>query len=134
MPTGFTLIPTQYGDYERMGTKTIRGWDMPLPDDVPLVIEPDKEYLNRRQLEDYRQHRQEVLEWLWTVGKDSERNDGYSKSVTRNMAYRLSKIYRWVWDREDRYTTEITHEDADAYLREIAGMDWKNSNKSQYRW
>jgi site-specific recombinase XerD len=105
---------------------------MSLPDDVPLVIDPAMDYLNRRQLEDYKQHRKEVLGWLWEVGKNPEREEGYSKSVTRNMAYRLSKIYRWVWEREDRYTTEITHEHADAYLREIAGRDWKNSNKSQY--
>lgn len=105
---------------------------MSLPDDVPLVVEPAKEYLNHRQVEDYKQHRREVLDWLWTVGKDPERDEGYSKSVTHNMAYRLSKIYRWVWDREDRYTTEITQEHADEYLREIAGKDWKNSNKSQY--
>ena len=105
---------------------------MSLPGDVPLVIEPDRKYLNRRQLEDYKQHRKAVLGWLWSEGKDPEKGEGYSKSVTRNMAYRLSKIYRWVWERDDRYTTEITHDHADAYLREVAGKDWKNSNKSQY--
>lgn len=105
---------------------------MSLPDDIPLVINPAEDYLNRRQLEDYKQHRTEVLTWLWTVGKNIDRGEGYSKSVTRNMAYRLSKIYRWVWNRENRYTTHITHDHADAYVREIAGKPWKNSNKAQY--
>ena len=48
------------------------------------------------------------------------------------MAYRLSKIYRWVWDRRGSYTTTITHDHADSYVNEIAGNEWKNSNKSQY--
>lgn len=102
-----------------------------LPDDVPLVVGPDREYLNQRQREDYKHHRQELLEWLYTFGKDPQMVDGYSHAVTVNTAYRLSKIYRWLWDREG-YTTQLTHDNADAYLREIAGKDWQNSNKAQY--
>jgi hypothetical protein len=105
---------------------------MSLPDDVPLVIDPDREYLNARQLEDYRQHRENLLEWLYRKGKDPDRQEGYSHTVTRNMAYRISKIYRWLWERQDRYTTNLSHNQADAYVRGLAGKDWKNSNKAQY--
>lgn len=105
---------------------------MSLPDDVPLVIKPDREYLNARQLDDYKQYRQNILEWLYTEGKNPDRKEGYSHTVTRNMAYRLSKISRWLWEREGRYTTNISHDHADAYIRELAEKDWKNSNKSQY--
>lgn len=105
---------------------------MSLPDDVPLVINPDREYLNARQLEDYRQHRENVLEWLYAKGKNPDRQEGYSHTVTRNMAYRVSKIYRWLWERKGRYTTNLSHDHADAYIRELAGKDWKNSNKAQY--
>lgn len=104
---------------------------MTLPEDVPLVISDDREYLNQHQLEDYKQHRKEVLGWLYDLGKSPDVAEGYSLAVTRNMAYRLSKIYRWLWDREG-YTTQLTHDHADAYLREIAGRDWQNSNKAEY--
>lgn len=43
-----------------------------LPDDVPIIPAPTKEYLNERQLVDYREHREDFLEWLFTLGKRPE--------------------------------------------------------------
>jgi hypothetical protein len=60
---------------------------MPLPDDVPLVIEPAKKYLNQRQVEDYKQHRRGVLEWLWALGKDPERGEGYGPNTHRARCF-----------------------------------------------
>lgn len=104
---------------------------MSLPADVPIIPSPTEDYLNERQLVDYRAHRTDFLEWLATFGKDPERADGYSHAVVRNTAYRTDKFYRWVWE-QTGYTTALTHEHADDYLRELAGGTTSNSNKSKY--
>jgi len=105
--------------------------DAELPDGIPLVHDIDRKQLNRLQADDYRDHRREVLTWLWTQGKSPDEAKGYSRSVVENTAYRLSKIYRWIWD-HDGYTATITHEHADAFVAELREKDWTDENKNQY--
>lgn len=104
---------------------------MTLPDDLKLVPEPSEEMLNDRQAVDYEQHREDLLEWLSVLGKNPDKGQGYSKAVVRNTGYRLDQIYRWVWER-DGYTTEVTHEYADDYVRALAGRDISNASKAKY--
>jgi len=104
--------------------------DGELPDSVPLVHDIDAKHLNQLQLEDYRDHRREVLTWLWQSGKTPDEGKGYSESVVENTAYRLSKVYRWIWDRE-RYTATISPEHADAFVAELKKKDWTDENKNQ---
>jgi hypothetical protein len=55
-------------------------------------------------------------------GKDTEKADGYARTTVSNRAHRMDQFYRWVWDREDGYTTNVTHDHADAYaIRRHAG-------------
>ena len=102
---------------------------MTLSDDVPLLTEPSEKRLSERQRADYRMHRKDVLEWVATFGKDPDRVEGYSDSTVRRTAYRLDKFYRWVWD-EHGYTTSVTTEHADQYLRELAAEDLSNTHKN----
>jgi len=104
---------------------------MLLPDDIPIVPDIDSRQLNRLQIDDYRDHRCDILEWLYTRGQSPDEREGYSKSVVENTAYRLSKIYRWEWDRRG-YTIDIGHDVADEYVQHVAQQDWGNENKSQY--
>lgn len=82
---------------------------MTLPDDIPLIPEPSEEYLNQRQYHDYAAHREAFLEWLAAFGKSPGKAEGYAAATVKNTAYRTDKVYRWVWERQDRYTTNITH-------------------------
>lgn len=47
-------------------------------DELTLVSRPTKEYLNQRQLVDYRAQREACLEWLLTFGKDPKHAKGYA--------------------------------------------------------
>ena len=78
-----------------------------LPDDVPIIPKPTNEYLNERQLVDYREHRENFLEWLFTLGKRPEYGESYLHAVKKTTAYRTDLFYRAVWD-ENGYTTIIT--------------------------
>lgn len=56
-----------------------------LPDDVPIIPKPTNEYLNERQLVDYREHRENFLEWLFTLEKRPEYGESYLHVVKKTL-------------------------------------------------
>lgn len=102
-------------------------------EDLTLVTEPAAEQLNNRQLLDYRSHREACLEWLLSVGKRPAKADGYAFQTVANRAYRMDLFYRWVWEQEGRYTTQITHAHADEWLQYLARLDKSNAHKDNCR-
>ncbi|MFC4541466.1 tyrosine-type recombinase/integrase [Halosolutus amylolyticus] len=101
--------------------------------EISVVPEPSAEQLNERQVIDYRTEREHCLEWLLAFGKNPKRADGYAHSTVKNRASRMDQYYRWVWREESRYTTDLTHEHADAYLEYLARQETSNSHKSACR-
>ncbi|SDR06916.1 tyrosine-type recombinase/integrase [Natronobacterium texcoconense] len=102
-------------------------------DGITVVTEPSREYLNQRQLMDYRSTREACLEWLLTFGKDPEQVEGYARTTVSARASRMDKFYRWVWDEEDRYVSDPSHEHADAFLKQLAYEDRSNADRSNYQ-
>lgn len=99
-----------------------------LPDDIPLVPKPTQRRLNNRQQQDYQNHRQTILEWLYTNGKNPDRGEGYSHSSLKNTAYRLDQFYRWKWE-QSGYGTNVTSDDGNAYLGYLREIDTTDANK-----
>ena len=83
-------------------------------EELPVVTDTAKEYLNPRQLLDYRAEREACLKWLLTFGKRPDEAKGYAVGTVRPGAYRMDRFYRFVWDQEDGYTVNVTHDHADA--------------------
>ncbi|ESS05703.1 MAG: site-specific recombinase XerD [uncultured archaeon A07HB70] len=90
---------------------------------VPLVTDKSREYLNPRQEVDYREFRRNLAEWLYNVGKNPGKAEGYSDSVVQTTMNRLDLFFRYVWDQEQRYTTSIGTEDADDWMTALAKRD-----------
>lgn len=86
---------------------------MPEEFDFPLVTQPSRDFLNERQIEDYREHQRQLFTWAVTVGKNPDRGEGYSQITLEKRAYRIDQFYRWVWAEEAGYTLGITHDHAD---------------------
>lgn len=101
--------------------------------EVTIVPEPSEERLNQRQLVDYRSEREQCLDWLLTFGKNPDKAEGYAVSTVSARAHRMDQFYRWVWDQEDRYTANVTHDHADAWLKHLARRDQSNAHKSNCR-
>ncbi|MFC6873637.1 tyrosine-type recombinase/integrase [Halobellus marinus] len=100
---------------------------------IRLVTKPAEDYLSERQLTDYREHRERLIDWMVNIGKDPEHGDGYAYDTANGRAYRLDLFYRNVWkEQEGRYTTEITHDHADAYMKELAYGDTSQENKASH--
>jgi len=107
-----------------------------------LVPEPSREVLNDRQQLDYAEHRQRLIRWIATRGKDTRTVEGYAETTVRRRATNLDAFYRWVWDRRDGYTTHITHDDGHDYVDELVYRDCSGTHKSNllktlkmyYRW
>ena len=99
---------------------------------IRVVTDPSAQRLSERQLEDYRDHRKRLINWMVNIGKDPEQAEGYAFDTAHGRAYRLDLFYRWVWDQNDGYTTRITHEHAGDYMRDLAYGDTSQENKSSH--
>ena len=102
-------------------------------DEIKLVPEPSEELLNERQYLDYRSERERCLDWLLTFGKDPEKAEGYATSTVENRASRMDQFYRWVWEQEDGYTSNLTHDHGDGYLRHLGRRECSNAHKNACR-
>jgi site-specific recombinase XerD len=91
---------------------------------IPLVPEPSRARLDERQQMTYRDHRRSLIDWLLVFGKNPDKAEGYAQRTTvLNTAQRLDLFYRWVWSKRSGFTTAISHDDADAYMRHLARKD-----------
>jgi site-specific recombinase XerD len=98
---------------------------------VKPVSKHARKQLNPRQIEDYRSHRTRLIRWMDQLGKDPERAEGYARETVKQRAYRLDRFYRHVWNElEDGYTTQITTDHADEYMRHMAIQDHSLSYKT----
>ena len=64
-----------------------------------------------------------LIEWMSNVGKAPSGGKEDAEDTVNGRAYRPDQFYRWVWDEEDRYTTQLTHDHADGWMRELAYGD-----------
>lgn len=102
-------------------------------DDLRIVSGPTEERLNERQLVDYRSQREKCLRWLLARGKDPETFDGYALQTVQARGNRLDYFYRWVWDEEGRYVSDVTHDHADEFLEQLAYEDRSNADRSNHQ-
>ena len=100
-------------------------------DDVVVVPGPTEEYLNQRQLEDYRSYRADMIKWMLNLGKNPDKVEGYAVDTVKQRAYQIDKFYRWIWEQEDGYTLKATVELADEYSKELAYEDYSQTHKAQ---
>lgn len=99
-------------------------------DGITVVPEPSADRLNQRQLLDYRTTRKNCLSWLLVFGIKPKKGEGYAFETVKPRAHRMDAFYRFVWDLTGGYTTDVTHEHADAWMRELAQQDTSNAHKA----
>ncbi|REA01264.1 integrase [Haloferax sp. Atlit-6N] len=98
---------------------------------IVLLPEPTRELLNDRQRIDYRNHREQWVKWLLNLGKNPDKADGYAYTVSKRRAHDTDVFYRYVWsEHADGYTTTVTHEHANAYMKQLAYSDYSETHKS----
>jgi site-specific recombinase XerD len=97
---------------------------------ITVVPEPTEERLGQRQLFEYRDTREQCLSWLLARGKAPDRASGYARSTVKCRAYRIDQFYRWVWDDNAGYTTNVGHEEADRWLEAIAQQNKSAAHKN----
>jgi site-specific recombinase XerD len=97
---------------------------------IPIVTATTENKLTSRQLADYEDHRRSFIKWLLNLGKTPDRGEGYATETARVRASRADQFYRWVWEQEEGYTTAVTHEHADAYMKKLAYEDETDGSKA----
>lgn len=99
---------------------------------ISIVPSVTKEQVDDREIVDYHQHREQFINWLLTFGKDPEQVLGYRDTTAKVRAQKADQFYRWVWDQEGRYTTNLSHTHADEYMKMLAFSDLSQSSKPTY--
>ena len=90
---------------------------------IPLVTQKAREYLNPRQEVDYRELRRNLAQFLLNKAKHPDKMNGYSESVSTTTMNRLDLLFRFVWEKEQRYTTKIDVSHANSWCKDIAKRD-----------
>lgn len=98
-------------------------------EDFAVTTEKSRGLLNERQLFDYKEHRKQFIQWLMVFGKNPAHAEGYSRDTIDKTAYRTDNLFRWVWEQEG-YTLNVSHDLADAFMRELAYSDYSNTHKA----
>ena len=99
-------------------------------EDIVIISAKTEAYLNQRQLEDYRNHRIQLIKWLVHLGKDPETAQGYAFDTARQRAYKIDQFYRWIWHYEETYTLHATTTHVNAFTRELVYEDTSNTHKA----
>jgi len=86
-------------------------------DGITVVPRPTRERLGERELTDYIEYREKFIKWVLNLGKDPEKGEGYSTHTARTRCPRADQFHRFVWDKERTYTTTVTHDHADAFMK-----------------
>lgn len=100
-------------------------------EDIVVVPRESEIRLNQRQLEDYRQFRERLIKWVFNLGKNSEKAEGYAYDTARQRLYKIYQFYRWIWtETEDSYIPTVTTDHADQYSKELAYEETSQTHKA----
>jgi len=66
---------------------------------------------------------------LLTFGKRPDQASGYALGTLKPGAYRMDRFYRFVWEQEGGYTVNVTHENADAWMKHLARENVSTTHK-----
>lgn len=104
-----------------------------LIDEAWLTTAKSEQRLNEKQLEMYRAHRRDLLQWMRERGQVPNAHVGYAAETVKNRAGRLDILYRWVWDVEERYTEDITIAHANAFMKYMAQQPCSSAYKAAFQ-
>lgn len=90
---------------------------------IQTAPKPSRVQLTDKQIADYRHHREKLLKWSLSIGKRPDEAVGYAEDTIRVRAGHIDRFYRWMWDDQEGYTTQLTEEQADSYLKHLAYWD-----------
>jgi len=103
---------------------------MNIPSEVTVITESAKEWLNQKELIDYRTEREDCISWLLTFGKNPKKAEGYALGTVKPRASRMDLFYRWTWQQEGGYTTHLNTDHADSWMEYLAQEDYSSAHKS----
>lgn len=115
---------------ENLGTGSANDEILSAPVDYkfkyPLVSKRSKNDLEGYGLNmvaDYRDFKRDLLSWLAAYGKKPEKREGLARSTIESTHYKLETVFRWLWQHENRYTTRLTPDHADKFIRVLDHSD-----------
>lgn len=100
-------------------------------EDIIVISEESKPYLNTRQETLYREHREDFIQWMLDRGKDLESREGYAPATAKVRSQRTSLFYRYTWENiTDGFTLDIGPAECDEWMKHLAQKDYSKSYKA----
>jgi site-specific recombinase XerD len=98
------------------------------------VPEPDKQALadNPKKLVLWKRHKEEFIKWALTMGKNPLNFTGYAHDTVEVTNYNVSAFFRWVWNENGGYTTNVSHEQADEFMVALAFNGESQSYRAKF--
>ncbi|WP_199725573.1 site-specific integrase [Haloarcula sp. Atlit-7R] len=99
--------------------------------EIVIIPKGNQKYLNHKQALDYHEYRKKFLTYLLKLGKNPQKAKGYSPDTVRNTSYRAARFDLWTWNNRGGYSIPPDHDDAQAYMDEVALRDVSDSTKGK---
>lgn len=116
-------------------------WQLHLPTEpvdppFPLVSQRNRDELEQfgpLMEQDYEDFKENLITWLSAVGKTPKKGEGLADTTLHNTHYKLEVVFRWLWRTKEEYTTELTPDDADAFMGMMVNFsDKQESSLTHY--
>ncbi len=98
---------------------------------ITIVWKGQRDFLTRKAAVDYYEYRKPFLTYLLKMGKNPKKAKGYSPYTVCQTGHRCVRFDLWVWENRGGYKAPPDHEDARAYMEEVAFQDVTESTKGK---
>jgi integrase len=98
---------------------------------IKIIRKGQMEFLTDKQQLDYYEHRKKFLTWMYRIGKNPDKAEGYSPYTVSGTAERTAQFDMWRWKNRGGYSIPPTQEDATAYMEMVAYKDVVESTKGK---
>jgi integrase len=112
--------------------------DVPWSDSIPIMIQKTREVIKdvseggfSSNLSEYKEERIKFIDWAIKEGKNPEKKMGYAESTMEPRSYRVDRFYRFVWEFEGEFTTDLKLRHAKKYVELISQADSSRNHKCE---
>ncbi|QZX99382.1 tyrosine-type recombinase/integrase [Halobaculum rubrum] len=86
---------------------------------IVMMSDESRQQINQRQVVAYESHRKQFIRWLCKMGNNPDSLEGYAHHTAQVYAKITDKFHRWAWEHRGEFTLDLTHDEADTYIRNM---------------
>jgi integrase len=84
--------------------------------------------ISPRHVNDYEDFKTSYVGWFANIGKNPNKNIGYSENTVEQISMKTDQMFRYFWKVNNGYVTVLDPQDADELMKSVERGDWGNAN------